>query len=320
LKNALKLILTVIVLSYIVDKVIYYSIDTIGDEVLAGDRLGKLNHFYKIKDTTSVLIFGSSRANHNLDLKNFRISSSFNMGKDGTSLAYFYTLMSTLPIDTKQTILLHIDSRQIFEEKYDGKDIYGLTTKYHKDDIIRREINALGMNSAFQNLYWTTDYNGIFLYTLISYFKPEYDYKEYDGYDPIVVDSVQKIIFKRLLQKKESKISPLLVRYMNENCPAEYQPDSLSLSYLNKIISLCKNNNKSLIVFTSPFYNDNCKSDNIELARIFEENQIPYYDFSDFFKNTNSITYWKDYIHLSDKGASVFSAPFFKEIEKEIWR
>jgi lysophospholipase L1-like esterase len=94
----------------------------------------------------------------------------------------------------------------------------------------------------------------------------------------------------------------------------------MKLSYLNKIISLCKNNNKSLIVFTSPFYNDNCKSDNIELARIFEENQIPYYDFSDFFKNTNSITYWKDYIHLSDKGASVFSAPFFKEIEKEIWR
>ena len=77
--------------------------------------------------------------------------------------------------------------------------------------------------------------------------------------------------------------------------------------YLDEIKYFCTNNNKKLIIFTSPIYNDICKDDNNKFQKIMSERKIVYYDFSDFLKNNNELIFWKDEVHLSSDGANLFT-------------
>tara|TARA_R110000868_G_scaffold293806_2_gene554295 strand:- start:6299 stop:6580 length:282 start_codon:yes stop_codon:yes gene_type:complete len=81
---------------------------------------------------------------------------------------------------------------------------------------------------------------------------------------------------------------------------------------------LYKNNNKDIVFFTSPEYADICKQDNDKLGAMLKENDVDYYDFSDHFVNNNEIDYWKDKIHLSEKGAQLFSIYFAEILNKRI--
>ncbi len=38
-----------------------------------------------------------------------------------------------------------------------------------------------------------------------------------------------------------------------------------------------------------------------------ESKGLVYYDLTDYFKNDNSLTYWKDETHLSNIGAELFT-------------
>ncbi len=78
-------------------------------------------------------------------------------------------------------------------------------------------------------------------------------------------------------------------------------------NYIDELSEFCKKNNKTLILFTSPKFDDNCKYDNIELSQILKNRNLDYYDFTNFFKKNNAIEYWKDKGHLSNKGAELFT-------------
>ena len=45
-----------------------------------------------------------------------------------------------------------------------------------------------------------------------------------------------------------------------------------------------------------------------------KENQYKYLDYTDFFKNNNSLTYWKDMAHMSGTGANAFSKQLAKDL------
>ncbi len=295
MKKALKLVVLILVLSFIVDKVVYYSLNKLSDKVLSGQAIGKLNQYLFQKDDLNVIAYGTSRANHHIDVS-LLDTSSFNMGMDGSSLAYSSTLIKLLPKNKKQTVIWHIDPKKVFDSNYDGEDIKGLVSKYHRNDIIQSEINKVKQNNPLQLFYWSIDYNGKAFGILKNLIRPNYDFKTYNGYDPINVSQTQKEIFESTLEKKDAV-----------ECPEDINASFLAKEYIKSVKLFCEQNNKTLVMLTSPTYNPICKEQYLKLEQMLKKLNINYYNYSEFFISNNSLNYWKDKTHLSTKGASLFS-------------
>lgn len=296
----LKIVSLVFVISFSLDKVLFFTLNKMSDQVFTGQGIGKLNQFLKIRGELDLVVFGSSRANHSINP--YRISpDGFNMGVDATKLAYASALIKILPSEKEQTILLHIGSENAFKQDYQGSDLLRLKSKYNRIGSIKNEINKFNQNNWFQNIFWCLSYNNTVLGILKNYVRPNYDYNSYSGYDPLVVNDTQRAMFENILmQEDEAKIDVV-------DCDRELKLNKIYEQSLLEISQFCGENKKNLIVFTSPVYDDRCKDDNEKLKEILNSRGIIYYDFTDFFKNENSIKYWKDKTHLSNVGAALFT-------------
>ncbi len=295
LKYLLKIFFLFIIISYTTDKIVFIILNNISDKVYSGQSIGKLNQYLQIKDSLDMVIFGSSRANHNIDPTQIS-DNSFNMGVDGRQLAFSSTLIKLLPKQKKQLILLHIDPVNAFSKNYAGNDVDALLNKYNRNKIIAKEIDRLKQNNILQKFYWSLSYNRIFFGILKNYFKPKYDYKNYSGYYPIYPTKGQQKNLKKILKQEKSK-----------DCSEHYEINDIYEYLLDEIQLFCKKNNKNLILFTSPVLSDNCKKDNRLFNEIIKTKGFIYFDFSDLFEQDYSLKYWKDETHLSYIGADIFT-------------
>ncbi|WP_159021546.1 hypothetical protein [Formosa sp. L2A11] len=299
LKYLVKITLLVIVVSFIVDKVVFLALNTISDNVYSGQSIGKLNQYLKVKDSVDFVVFGSSRANHNIDPRIIS-KKSFNMGMDGVKIAYSAVLIQLLPKDKQQTILLHIDSNYAFNESYDGEDVMALASKYNRNKDIKIGIDKLNKNNNLQKFYWSLGYNGKVLGILKNYLDPKNDYTERLGYEPIYVSEIQHNIFENIIHRNE-------VIDLDTFCGTHYNINATYSQTLSDIKAFCDANNKKLILFTSPKYQYPCKKANAEFKALLTAKGLTYYDFTDFFKDDNQLKYWKDKTHLSHLGAEKLS-------------
>lgn len=300
--KSLKLIAFIIVLSFIIDKIAYFTITKISDTVYSGQAIGKLNHYLSIKDTTNLIVFGSSRANHHIDVKKLK-QSSFNMGVDGKFIAYSATLIKLLPKDVKQTVILHVDPNVAYREHYNREETKTLMVKYHTNDIIKEELQRAELTNPLQEFYWCVDYNGLVLGILKNAIFPKYDLETYYGYDPMEVEDNQKEIFEKILERNDSII-----------CRTNLKLNPLFNNYLKEIDSFCSINNKKLIAITTPLYIDKCHDDNNALKKVLEDLNIEYHDYSQFFDNKNKPEYWADIAHMSNIGSEIFSEALSKDL------
>lgn len=297
LKHVIKTFLLILVISFVADKIIFFGLNKMSDKVYSGQTIGKLNQYLEIKDSLDFIVYGSSRALHNIDPLKLS-KNSFNMGLESRNLAYSATLIKLLASEKEQTILLHIDNEHAFNKEYSGNDIKPLLLKYNRNKTIKKEIDKLEQNNILQNFYWTIGYNNSVFGILRNYVKPNYDYKTFSGYDPIYVSKKQRKIFKRILERDEEK---------DKGCENSYVLNSIYKSLLLELDEFCKENNKTLILFTSPKYEDNCKDDNLQFSQIMKNMDLTYYDYTDFFKNDNNLDYWFDKGHISSMGAELFT-------------
>jgi hypothetical protein len=295
-KNITKTLILIFVISVLSDRIFFSVFNKISDEVFTGQTIGKLNQYLQNKDTLDLIVFGSSRANHHVNPIKI-LKNSFNMGMDGRKIAYSATLIKLLPRNKKQIILLHIDPESAFSQDYLGNDIMGLSSKYNRNDIIKHEMDKLKQNNLLQNLYWSISYNRSVIGILKNYFIPNYDFTTYFGYDPIYVSENQKKIFSKILQR-DKKIS---------DCQDSFILNKIYNDYIDELIEFCNENNKILIFFTSPKFDDKCENDNFELIKLFDKKNLNYHDFTNLFKENNNLDYWKDQTHLSNKGAELFT-------------
>ncbi len=300
----IKITLGIIVLSYLTDKAIYYSLNIVNDKILSGQSGGKLNHFLLVKDSVKVVILGNSRANHHVDPQKLS-QSAFNMGADARSIAYCTALTKLLPENKEQTVIINVDTKNSFDADYSGEDVGSLRVMYHRNELLKTEIDKVYGYDIIQNFFWCKAYNGRVLGLFKNYFIPKYDYRNYYGYDPIHVDETQTEMFKNVL--KYSK--PV-------DCFNEYHLSPLYKLYIEEIKAFCEMNNKKLVMITTPLYNDECQIDNEQMVKVFKELGVEYHDFSNMFNSNNSMEYWKDEVHLSDAGAQIFSENLNKIIFK----
>ena len=298
LKYIIKTTLLILVVSFIGDKIIFYALNKISDRVYTGQSIGKLNQYLTLKDSLDLIVYGSSRANHNIDPTELS-NNAYNTGVDGIKLAYSATLIKLLASQSQQTILLHIDADYSFDADYSGQDIRSLKSKYNRNSIIKQEIDELNQDNMLQNYFWSLSYNNSIIGILKNYVRPNYDYKTYFGYDPIHVTENQKKILEKIIEKDSDSESP--------TCDSTHVMNEVYSNSLDELKEFCAKNNKKLILFTSPIFDDKCKDDNNALKQILEQKGFTYYDYTDFFKDNNSLDFWKDRTHLSDKGAEFFT-------------
>jgi hypothetical protein len=305
--KSFKLALITIIVLFLTDKIVFYTLYSIDKKVLTGEGIGKINHFTLVKDTTQYIVFGNSRANHHINPEVFG-KSAYNIGVGGRKMAFSATLIQTLPTKQKQYVLLQIDPDYVFNTNYDGSDIDALYHKYHQNDVIKAKIDEINRSNVFSGFFWSLDYNGLVFSLLTNYLKPKYDYKQYSGYDPLENSKEQKEMFVKRLQKHNNA----------QPCKSDYKPSKLELFYLKQIKNFCENNDKVLILFTSPVYKDKCKVDNAEMVKLMNQNWIKYYDFTDYFSNDDNINYWKDENHLSKEGADKFSLSLVNSLKADL--
>lgn len=305
--KSLKLFLIILLSVLVIDKVVFFCLLQMDKQVLVGEGVGKLNHFFKVKDTTEIIFFGNSRTNHHINPKYFD-HSSFNIGVNGRKIAFSSTLMHTLPKNKKQLVVLQLDTKNIFDTLYTAEDLDALAVKYHQNEIIKKQIDNADRNNYFSPVLWSLDYNGLVLSLASNLVRPKYNFKKYDGYDPIKNSKSQKAIFLKKL-KKESD---------NFECQEHYHISKLSEKYLNDIVLFCENNDKELIIFTAPIYKDKCQKDNIAMRKYMASKAITYYDFTDFYAKNDNLDYWKDVDHLSKTGAEEFSKYFAQFLKSHL--
>ena len=308
INKLLKIILITLVISYAIDKLVFLGLNTMSDKVMTGQAIGKLNQFLTIKDSTDFLVFGNSRANHHFDMDLFN-TKGYNMGVDGTGIAYTSTLVSTLKKDKPQLILIHIDTKNFFDKSYDGSDIRGLKTKFNRDENITKALKKSNQISPIQNFYYSMNYNGNAISILKNYFKPSYDYRSYNGYNPIIINESQKPMRDALLLKDNSI-----------ECEEDIEINPIALEYLKSIKTYIENSeNKTFIFVTSPIYDDPCNKDNNLFKGIMKDLNLNYSDYTNLFKEIgNDNSYWKDKTHLSDIGAKQFSKFLQKELKTQM--
>jgi len=301
-KKTLQTLALILVFSFILDKAVYFSLNFLSDKVFSGHSIGKLNQYLEQKDALELIVFGTSRANHHIDVGMFN-KQSFNVGTDGTSIGYSATLIQQLPKEKHQIVLWHLDPNKVFDTTYSGNDLGELKVKYHRNDMIKSEIKNSDQHNPLQDFYWSLDYNGKALSVIKNFIKPSYNYLDYDGYDPMIISESQKKLVKKTLEIKEDK-----------NCDTDFLINERIDNYLKNVKEFCNKNNKQLIVFTSPQYIDYCPEDNKALKKVLKKIGITYYDYTNFFNGNNSIELWKDRTHLSAKGATILT----KEIKQTL--
>lgn len=294
MKKSIKLLSILVLVFFITDRLVAFGLKQLDKKVLTGQSVGKVNHFIAKKDSVNLLVFGSSRANHHVDNKLLN-SSSFNAGSDGSKIGYSALLISTLK-KKNQNIFVHIDHDKIYSSNYEGKDILGLINLINRNDDIRKNISDFFPEEIIiSKLFNTYLYNGKVLGMVKNYFVPNYDQNNYTGYDPLYPSEEQKLIFQKLV--KENKFPSFKDKEFDLD-----KPNPLVNDFIDLISNICKQNNSNLIFFTSPnlkLVDDNYR---IKTKSYFFSKGLNYYDYSDLI-DASDISCWKDFTHLSHKGA-----------------
>lgn len=306
MKKSINIFLVFCLTFFVTDWIVSKGIETIEKKVYTGQSVGKVNQFMSVKDSVDLIVFGSSRASHHVDVKTLN-KNSYNMGVDGTRIGYCATLVSSLK-KKEQVVMVHIDPITLFGNNYEGEDVLGLLHLSSRNKDIKNVIEDIYPSEIFlSKIFKCYKYNGKLFGILKNFFKPNYEYRNYYGFDPLFPTNEQKEIFRKIISKTE------LSTYMNNS--VSNNPSITTDDFISKIKQKCNENKSKLIFFTSPTMKRNSDELISKTRAYFISKEIDYYDYSDFSK-VEEYDNWRDLTHLSDEGAKIFSNELSKIITK----
>ena len=306
MKKSIKLFLLLGVLFFVTDRLVCTGIRSIDKKVLTGQSGGKVNQFLSLKDSVNILVFGSSRASHHVDTKVLD-TFSYNMGVDGTRVGYSAALISSLS-KKEQIVLVHIDPSAIYNPEYSGDDILGLLNVSGRNKNISNFIRDVYPEEIYlSKIFNCYVYNGKVLGLFKNYLMPKYNHEDYYGYDPIYPNQEQKQIFQKLIDKTD--FSELV------NGSDTKTPNPLVDRFISGIKEKCIENKSKLIFFTSPTLKKNDTNLRLKAKEYFKSKGLIYFDYSELI-DIKDLDNWKDFTHLSENGASIFTNELSVTISK----
>jgi hypothetical protein len=246
-----------------------------------------------IKKTNSeIVIIGSSRAQNQYIPKIFTDSlglSCFNMGSGGQNIYYHYAIISSiLERYTPKIILLDLISIDytVTDAAHNTDRLSVLLPYYKTRKEVREIINLRGPLERIKLMSRIYPFNSWLTTIINSYLKNDRNIQFKDGgYIPL-----------------HGKLSQSLPSYRDKNL---YKVDYEKVAYLEKTISLCKQQHVRLIIINSPSFSYNSAPDKI-IEDIAEKNRIEFWNY----ENNELLMkpeYFYDPYNLNEVGAKEFS-------------
>lgn len=247
-----------------------------------------------------ILILGSSRAHHHYDDKQMSDSlgvAVFNAGVDGNGIVSMYGLF-------KMVTARHLPKLII----YDVEPAFDIC-KYSDDDNNRRYLQLLkpyfhenDIPEIFQSLGWqerVKNYSGIYRYNtdFLNVFKNYITKSPISQYRYAPIDGEMKEYSK---SKKESSS----------------KVDSLKMYYLDKFAQEATGLGIKVIFVYSPKYGTGVE----ETSDIIGQISLKYgLEFLDYHNDSTfqKFEYFKEPMHLNDRGAKIFTETIIKKIYAE---
>ncbi|MDO5509771.1 MAG: hypothetical protein Q4F57_03655 [Weeksellaceae bacterium] len=293
----LKMTLACLVCIFLLDRLVYAVLSRLSDNVYSGQSVGKLNYFMNNNENFDIVFLGNSRVSRHIIAKDIG-AKTLNAGVDGTYIFYSTILFDLLPHDLPQTIFFHVDPSLAIDSTYAGADVMFLQAFYHKIDEVASRIDESGMRNSFNPYLKSIDYNGSFLAVITNSVISRNSFEKNAGYEPNYITPKQQKQLKRQIEK---------FYQTEEQCSVNVQISPLYKESLVKLKTLAAERNKRLIFFTSPRFGDRCKNDNILFRQYMDSLQLTYIDDTDYFAENNKFEYWKDYVHMADDGARLYT-------------
>jgi hypothetical protein len=245
------------------------------------------------KTTASVLILGSSRANHHYTPEVFekRLHLSFyNAGRDGNFLFYHYAVLkSVLKRYKPKIVILDFRNAEFLKDKNKYDRLSSLLPYYRTHPEIRAIVELKSHYEKLKLLSSIYPFNSL-LFT-IAVGNTEFNKKRKEdikGYVPL------NNIWNRPIQKDTINL---------------YPTDSLEIKIFESFVKDCVNANVKLYVICSPYFIDFQNSDySIKIGKaIADQNNVTFLDYSRDSLFKNNPTLFSDMSHLNNEGAIKFS-------------
>ena len=249
----------------------------------------------------SVVIFGTSRANNHYVssiLSDSLELSVYNAGLTGSRDIYSQYI-SLLPCVAYKSVP-KIVCLELSPTDYIVKD----------DDpysAIRRYALYIGMSEQTDAVFKEAGYY------------PYYQISHLYRYNNTAIQLLNGLIYSRNEKAEDNGYIPLPppphFPDTLKNSDFVFSCDSNKVKYIRKFISLCREHNILLVFTVSPVYLIASPNEYGVLKQIADENGIPFFDYHSAGLYLDHPEYFKDNVHLWDKGARLFTSVFAHDLK-----
>lgn len=265
--------------------------------------LSKQTYDLCMKDKYDVLIMGSSRAHHHYVPQIIEDSlgmTCYNAGYDGNGIILM-TGIYRLIIQRYQPKIIIYDVEQafdLFEYLGDNNRTRYLSTlrPYYNEPGIAKIFKDVSMEEWYKVHSGLCRYNSVSISLAIDYFKNRPVYAK--GYAPL--NGEMKIV-----QRKSRKNDIHII-------------DSLKLKYMAEFIKEVSGSEVQLFVCLSPKYGMTDSRDFEPIKEICAENSVPFMDYYSNEEFMANMAYFKEGMHLNDRGARFFTNLFIRDLRNNI--
>lgn len=257
-----------------------------------------------IKSDSKLAVIGASRAAHHYIpsmLEDSLNISSFNYGIDGRNIFVHYVILESLVNSSQQKpeiVILDIGQMDVEEMPTWGTERLNIFYPYYNSDSrVRTTLNDLLDTPELLSLQSSglLRHNSEIITYIKNIVRKENEIKDH-GYVPLYNAWTEDL--KVIEQPDNQKVDPKKVEY------------------LEKFISLCKDENISLLIVSSPAYiKRDTKPKWISTVRsITEKEGIPFLEYQDNALFLSHKEWFNDEYHLNDTGARQFTRLLIPEI------
>jgi hypothetical protein len=242
------------------------------------------------EEQSDILIVGASRASHHYDCQVFIDSLGMtcnNVGVDGMPVYDAYlNVIRALENGKVKIVLFDLSAAQLGDEWIDNRLNY-LQPYYWQNDSVKTIVNELSQYGHATPYLFCSSFlqyysQGSIIFDFIA---PRYLTSKH-GYSP--------------LQSAKTKFS------INRTPDDSFQCSERAKRYLERLCTLCKENQVKLYLITSPMLSRQSSLCEF-LTQFSKDNDVDFLDYSNLGECVDNVSLWYDAGHLSQEGAEAFS-------------
>ncbi len=245
------------------------------------------------KANEEIIVFGSSRANHNYVpdiLEDSFHLKAYNAGIDGQSILFHYCILKNIQLRTKPRIIildLKVDEFEKSELAYNR--LYALLPYYTVCKNIQPIVNLRSPYESVKSLSNLYRYNSFILPVILNNILSRTDDSK-KGYVPL-----NKSLDSNLLLLSARKKNIIL--------------DTVKVNIFRSFIKEAKELNGNVFVFISPIYqkNSTITSTIATAEKICSEENILFINYCETPFFNDHPEYFQDIFHLNNHGAKIFT-------------